>query len=534
MKKIFFVLFIFLSLFAFAQQQTSGGYVGTPGITGPTGITGATGSQGATGATGNVGNLTGDVVSVGNATTLNTGTNVTLTTPILNGQVVVIKPSGTWTWYNASANTDAARGTILATAFSAMAYGDAIIVGPGNYLVTATLTILGKTNIQFRGSRLYTTDKTLKMFSSVGKNDWSMTGGCFEGANNSSSPTDYGIRIDSCFNYRLSNMKFSKFMQIGMEVYGSSLATTRISGQFSNIASDSCGTGIRIENYAEYNEWSNVTAAYNVTNFICASGNNRFSNCNFLNASNTGAWMKAGGNDSHCSFSSCSFNHNSTYNLRVGAGVPSNFTGCDFYANDNSSGYIDLDTTGAVNITGGTLASSINTRGTLTNLSKFSDMRVPSTFTVTVTNGVAANRLFLLGTNIVADNKAQGNIPVDLSTSGTYTPSISAQVNIAASTLSKAQYSRVGNVVTVSGQLIFSLTSGSANTTSSFQLSLPIASDIVLIGDCAGTCNSARNGQAQNWQILGSTANDTAQFETYNQTSTGSANYSYQFTYYLQ
>jgi hypothetical protein len=77
MKKIFFALFIFASLISFGQQQSSGGYVGTPGTTGITGPTGAAGSNGAAGATGPTG-LTGptgpSAITVG-TTTISGGSN---------------------------------------------------------------------------------------------------------------------------------------------------------------------------------------------------------------------------------------------------------------------------------------------------------------------------------------------------------------------------------------------------------------------------------------------------------------------------
>ncbi len=409
-------------------------------------------------------------------TAVSAQTSPIITTPVIQGQIAVVKPSGTWTWYNAAANTDVARGQALATAWTdfSLTPGNTILVGAGSFSVTGTLTIPAHSSINFYGSELYTTDKTLTMLHATAVNDWHVDGGILKGANNASSPTDFGIRVDSCYDFRITNLKMSKFMNRGLEIYGSYLTSTRIAGQISNFASDSCGVGIFIEHYAEYNEFSNITTAYNTTGIICTSGNNRFSNPNSLN-NDVGVWFAPGTNGGHCDVAGGGFNHNTTYNARISSIQPVNFTGTDFYANDASSGYIDLDTNGAVNITGGTLASSINTRGALVNISKFSDMRVPSTFTMTATHGVAGNRLFVKGINLVADNGAQNNIPADLRSYGTFTPVFTNTANITSSTPYLLQWSRTGDMITITGRVDFTTTTALTQTT--LDMTVPVASN---------------------------------------------------------
>lgn len=67
---------------------------------------------------------------------------------------------------------------------------------------------------------------------------------------------------------------------------------------------------------------------------------------------------------------------------------------------------------------------------------------------------------------------------------GTYTPTITNGVNMAASTAYVMNWMRVGNTATVWGQMDLDPTATSTNTTAEF--SLPIASDFTAIGDCTG------------------------------------------------
>ena len=91
----------------------------------------------------------------------------------------------------------------------------------------------------------------------------------------------------------------------------------------------------------------------------------------------------------------------------------------------------------------------------------------------------------------------------------TYSPTRSAESNLDSNvTPSSAQYMRVGNTVTVSGRFTADPTAPGA---ASFELSLPIASNIGAVEDCAGVafCGAiAGQGAA----ISGSVANNTAVF----------------------
>lgn len=106
-------------------------------------------------------------------------------------------------------------------------------------------------------------------------------------------------------------------------------------------------------------------------------------------------------------------------------------------------------------------------------------------------------------------------------TSGTYTPTLTNNSNITTSTATTAKYTRIGNIVTVSGSLYVDF------TTSGFvsvELSLPIASDLANDYDVSGTANMAAGAAV----MLGETTNDTAKF--FMQTSS-SADGTFYYTY---
>lgn len=136
------------------------------------------------------------------------------------------------------------------------------------------------------------------------------------------------------------------------------------------------------------------------------------------------------------------------------------------------------------------------------------------------TNGVID-----VGTGVVSfpDNITAANV-----LSGTYTPSVTAEANLdATTTATQAQYMRVGQVVTVSGR--FNANPTLTATATSFELSLPIASNIGAVEDAAGVAFAggiAGMGAA----ISGSVANDTA-VVTWVSTDVTAQDFSYTFTY---
>lgn len=100
------------------------------------------------------------------------------------------------------------------------------------------------------------------------------------------------------------------------------------------------------------------------------------------------------------------------------------------------------------------------------------EVRGPS---ITVSGGLSTAK-----TSVTSEVSTDGNI-----LSGTYTPTITNGTNVSASTAYTCHYMRVGNVVTLSGAL--AVTTTAANTYSTVDISIPVASDFGNSRDAAGT-----------------------------------------------
>ncbi len=115
-----------------------------------------------------------------------------------------------------------------------------------------------------------------------------------------------------------------------------------------------------------------------------------------------------------------------------------------------------------------------------------------------------------------------------LPTSGTYQPVATLTTNIAAITPFLAQFIRVGSVVTVSGLISVTFTAA-APTASTFELSLPVPSNIGAITDLAGAFTSDPSGVTPD-NLTGNIANNTANFNM-GAVAVGPDLISYTFTY---
>lgn len=110
---------------------------------------------------------------------------------------------------------------------------------------------------------------------------------------------------------------------------------------------------------------------------------------------------------------------------------------------------------------------------------------------------------------------------------GRYTPTLTNVSNLDASTAYLCQYMRVGNTVTVSGLVDADPTAPAAQT--QLGISLPVASNIGAVEDCAGA--AASNTMAgQSAAILGDVANNRAQMEWISSDVTNQPMY-FNFTY---
>lgn len=110
-----------------------------------------------------------------------------------------------------------------------------------------------------------------------------------------------------------------------------------------------------------------------------------------------------------------------------------------------------------------------------------------------------------IGSSIQAYNAA-----LTAAASGTYTPTITALTNLDSVTNYQGQYMRVGDVVTVSGRVDANATAATTNT--SFEMSLPIASDFAALNDCCGTAVASAVA-SQCAAIVGQVTNNTAKMQ---------------------
>ena len=111
---------------------------------------------------------------------------------------------------------------------------------------------------------------------------------------------------------------------------------------------------------------------------------------------------------------------------------------------------------------------------------------------------------------------------------GTYTPTQTGVSNVAANTAYLCRYVRIGDQVTVTGQVAIDPTAA-APTSTELGVSLPIASDFAsLQEDCSGVF--ASNSINQSGLIAADTGNNRAQF-LFSATSTANAAYKFTFTY---
>ena len=136
--------------------------------------------------------------------------------------------------------------------------------------------------------------------------------------------------------------------------------------------------------------------------------------------------------------------------------------------------------------------------------------------TVSIGSGIGFS---VARTAVTSPAAADGNV-----FSGTYTPTSFNTTNIAASTPQSAQYLRVGNTVTVSGQIDIDPTLVGFAI---LGLSLPIASNLTSAVQLSGVFNCP---DAAGGGVYGDAANDRATFQ-FTATSASNLTYYYTFTY---
>lgn len=150
----------------------------------------------------------------------------------------------------------------------------------------------------------------------------------------------------------------------------------------------------------------------------------------------------------------------------------------------------------------------------------------PNTASLTTAGDFAAIRNLATGspgTLTVGGGDAIAKIQANV-----YTPTRSAEANMDSNvTMSEAQFVRIGNTVTVSGR--FTADPTLVATATSFEMTLPVASNLANAEDVSGTavCGSIASMCAE---VIGVAANDTAKVQ-WIATDLTSKTWSYTFTY---
>lgn len=112
--------------------------------------------------------------------------------------------------------------------------------------------------------------------------------------------------------------------------------------------------------------------------------------------------------------------------------------------------------------------------------------------------------------------------------SGTYTPTLTNSTNVAASSNATGKWSRVGNIVTVSGQIEVDPTAATTNTL--IGISLPIASNLASASELTGFAMDNPVSYGSKGWINGDSTNDRATLQMY-PASALNTEWRYQFQY---
>ena len=115
--------------------------------------------------------------------------------------------------------------------------------------------------------------------------------------------------------------------------------------------------------------------------------------------------------------------------------------------------------------------------------------------------------------------------------SGTYTPTATAAANISSATPQVFQWIRVGNVVSVSGVVAITPTTG-ANTLTRIGISLPIASAMTAVTNCAGIISINSGTLFISGSVVADATNDRAEGK-FAAGNTGSTDYAMNFQYVI-
>jgi len=220
----------------------------------------------------------------------------------------------------------------------------------------------------------------------------------------------------------------------------------------------------------------------------------------------------------------------------------------DLVITPSNTGRVNIDNISLKKITGGTFnsAGSVSTplvtplvsdAGTLGSTTKqWSDLFLADGAVVNFNNGNytlthSAGALTTSGSVNIQSSLQCDSIVNDTGLAhGTYTPTLTGVANVSSSTARLATYMRVGNTVTVAGQM--DITPTSNNTQTRIRISLPVASNFSTAYQVGGTASTIPNSAATAHVggIIADATNDDAEMDYY-ETNGVVDTFSYTFTY---
>lgn len=310
------------------------------------------------------------------------------------------------------------------------------------------------------------------------------------------NPSDFSVEYQRII---ISDCVFYTMNGAGLYSYFNGALNKAGGFQISNSTAYGCSWGAWMDIRSEYNIFTNFKAYFGGVGFRVSGGNNIFTG-GILGSNKIGVMVEAGANDGHTNISSTSINHNQNYAIQTnGVVLGYTFDNCMVYANDiyiaNSIGirFMNCDLAPAnvyvqnsskiqfnnnkfqITPTLNFNWNGTNNTGSLSDISLFNNkywVSVP-TLPAGIYHNQLNNSVNVVGT-VSGSPAVFSNEFVTLSQAngGTYTPVTSSLVNTSLVNSGLSTYTEVNGIVTV--RCYFSVTITSANTATSFEITLPV------------------------------------------------------------
>jgi len=253
-------------------------------------------------------------------------------------------------WFGGMAS-DATTAILAASVFPHVVFSNR------SYRFNGQFNILAGQLLDLNRADIYHTDNTKTMFSAVSVDDW-----CINGSNakirgtrtDGTLTAEKGLYIESCNRYKVSDVQFEKFRNIGVHI-GAGSQVTRLSDQgiFKGVSTNDSQCGLQVDagTGAEYVEFIAHQAINNIIGAMVAAGNTKFTGGN-LCENDIGVYLLGGHNNGHGIANGVNINHNGQDSIRaVGVTNGFSFDACHIYGGAG---------TGQIRISGGSTDIAFN------------------------------------------------------------------------------------------------------------------------------------------------------------------------------